>query len=55
LIDTSTIYGHPVGQAIIFYRCGFFFVLFFLTYSQRSEIGCLPFTWCVLARFKMHV
>ena len=55
LIDTSTIYRHPVGQAIIFYRCGFFFVLFFLTYSQRSEIGCLPFTWCVLARFKMHV
>jgi len=24
---------------------GFFFFLFFLTYSQRSQIGCLPYTW----------
>jgi len=28
-----------------------FFLLFFLTYSQRSEIGCLPYfhTWCGLS------
>jgi len=31
---------------IIFSSCGFF-ILFFLAYSQRSEIGCLPYfhTW----------
>jgi len=28
-----------------------FFLLFFLAYSQRSEIGCLPYfhTWCGLS------
>ena len=36
---------------IIFYRCGFFFLLFFLAYSKQSEIGCLPYfhSWCGLS------
>jgi len=36
---------YVIGQTIIFSSCGFFF---FLTLSQRSEIGCLPYfhTWC---------
>jgi len=34
-------------QAIIFSSCGFSFFLFFLIYSQPSQIGCLPYfhTW----------
>jgi len=41
-------YGRPIGQAIIFCHCGFFF---FLAYSQQSQIGCLPYfsTWCDLS------
>ena len=41
---------HSNGQAIIFCSCGFIFLLFFVTYSQRSEIGCLQYfhTWCGL-------
>jgi len=40
---------------IIFLSCGFFCLLsmylFFLTYSQPSQIGCLPYfhTWCGLS------
>jgi len=44
------------GQAIIFLPCRFFFylsifLLFFLAYSQPSQIGCLPYfhTWCGLS------
>ena len=29
------------GQAIIFCRCGFFFFLFFLAYSQQSQISAV--------------
>ena len=34
-----------IGQAIIFLPCGLYlsFYLFFITYSQWSEIGCLPY------------
>jgi len=51
---TTTCYGRPIGQAIIFLPCGFlFFYLtsFFLAYSQPSQIGCLPYlhTWCGLS------
>ena len=44
-------HGRPIGQAIIFCTCGFFFLLFFLAYSQRPQIGCLPYfhTWCGLS------
>ena len=28
---------------IIFLSCGFSFYLFFLAYSQPSQIGCLPY------------
>jgi len=36
---------------IIFSSCGFFFLLFFLTYSQPSQIRCLSYfhTWCCLS------
>ena len=37
---------------IIFLSCGFsIFLLFFLAYSQPSQIGCLPYfyTWCSLS------
>jgi len=39
------------GQAIIFCSCGFYLSSssFFLTYSQRSQTGCLPVhfhSWC---------
>jgi len=37
---------------IIFLYCGFFFyLLFFVAYSQPSQIGCLPYfhTWCGLS------
>jgi len=40
---------YVIGQTIIFLPCGFYlFSFFFLAYSQRSEIGCLPYfhTWC---------
>jgi len=42
------------GQAAVFYRCGFsffFFLSFFLPYSQRSQIGCVScfWTWCGLS------
>ena len=48
---------YGIGQAIIFSSCGFsysfffFLLLFFLTYSQPSHIGCLPYfhTWCGLS------
>ena len=44
---------YVIGQASIFLSCGFFFflLLFFLTYSQPSEIGYLPYfhTWCSLS------
>jgi len=33
---------YGIGQAIMFLPCGFFY-LFFLAYSQPSEIGCLPY------------
>jgi len=36
--------AHSNGQAIIFCSCGFYLLSsFFLAYSQRSEIGCLPY------------
>jgi len=39
--------AHSNGQAIIFCSSGYFLLLlsflFFLAYSQRSEIGCLPY------------
>jgi len=47
---------HSNGYAIIFCSCGYFLYFlflssFFFAYSQRSEIGCLPFfhTWCGLS------
>ena len=35
----------------VFFLLSSFFLLFFLAYSQRSEIGCLPYfhTWCGLS------
>ena len=44
-----SIYGCPIGQAITFCSCGFFF--FFFAYSQWSQIGYLPYfnTWCGLS------
>jgi len=51
--STQHFYGRPKGQAIIFCRWGFFFflLLFSLAYSQRSQLGCLPYfhTWCDLS------
>jgi len=46
--------AHSNGQANICCSCGFylsFFLLFFLAYSQPSQIGCLPYfhTWCGLS------
>ena len=45
---------YGIGQTIIFLPCGFFFLsssFVFLAWSQRSEIGCLPYfhTWCGLS------
>jgi len=41
---------YVIAQAIIFLPSGFFFfyLSFFLAYSERSHIGCLPYfyTWC---------
>ena len=45
-------YGRLIWQAILFCSWGFsFFSSFFLAYSQRSQIGCLPYshTWCGLS------
>ena len=42
---------YGIGQAIIFLPCDFYLLSsFFLAWSQRSEIGCLPYfhTWCGL-------
>jgi len=38
---------YGIGQTIIFTSCGFC-LLFFLAWSQRPHIGCLPYfnTWC---------
>ena len=46
----STSYGRPIRQAIILCSCGFY-LLFFLAYFQRSQVGCLPYfyTWCGLS------
>jgi len=43
--------AHSNGQVIIFCSCGYFLLLFFLAYSQWSEIGCLPYflKWCGLS------
>jgi len=51
LWHTITDYGRSTEQATIFCSCGFFFLYFFLAYSQRSQIGCLPHfhTWCGLS------
>ena len=40
--------AHSNGQAIIFCSCGFYLLF---SYSQRSEIGCIPYfhTWCGLS------
>jgi len=45
-----------IGQTIIFLPCDFYLLsssifFLFLAYSQRSEIGCLPYfhTWCGLS------
>jgi len=40
-----------IGQAIIFCPVVCIYLCFFLAYSQRSEIGCLPYfdTWCHLS------
>ena len=39
---------YGIGQAIIFLSCGFFYLPFFLAYSQPSQVGRLPYfhTWC---------
>jgi len=43
---------YGIGQPTIFLPCSlvcsFFLLPFFVAYSQRSEIGCLPYfhTWC---------
>ena len=45
-------YGRPIGQAILFWSCGFFYLSsFFFSSPQRSQIGCLPYfhTWCGLS------
>jgi len=34
---------YAIGQTISFLPYGFYLLLFFLAYSQRSEIGCLPY------------
>ena len=37
-------YGRPIGQAILFSSCGFFFLFFFfLACSQPTQIECLPY------------
>jgi len=54
-VDECVCYGRSIGQAIIFCSSGFFslsfFVFFSLAYSQRLQIGCLPYyhTWCGLS------
>ena len=46
-------YGRPIGQAIVFCSCGFFF-LFFLACSPWSQIGCLihPHMMCLSANLE---
>jgi len=44
LLLLSFFYGRPIGQAIIFLSSGaFFFLLLFLAYSQRWQIGYLSY------------
>jgi len=40
-------YGCPIGRPLYFATVVSTFLLFFLTYSQRLQIGCLPYfhTW----------
>ena len=45
---------YGIGQTIVILPCGLFFYLlsiFFLAYSQPSQIRCLPYfhTWCGLS------
>ena len=51
--ENVIIVDYGIGQIIIFSSCGFFLssiylVSFFLAWSQRPHIGCLPYfdTWC---------
>jgi len=37
-----TFYGRWIGQVIIFCRWLLLTFVFFIAYSQRSQIGCLP-------------
>ena len=41
---------YGIGQTIVFSCCGFYLlsIFFFLAWSQRPHIGCLPYfdTWC---------
>jgi len=45
------VYGRPIGQAIIFYSCGFFLSSFFFSSPIFVAHGCLPHfhTWCGLS------
>jgi len=48
----TLLWPHCVTDADIpFYPCGFFFLSFFLAYSQQSQIAYLPYfhTWCGLS------
>ena len=50
----SDYYGHPMEQGRLLYFSpvvSSFYFLFFLAYSQPSQIGCLPYfhTWCGLS------
>ena len=48
----TLLWPHCVADAdILFYPSGFFFLSFFLAYSQQSQIACLPYfhTWCGLS------
>jgi len=54
----SLYYGHPIGWAILFWSCGFLILssTLFLTYSQRSGTGCLPYhTIWHYCKFRMHL
>ena len=43
--------GHYIFAVWFLLSSSFFFFFFFLDYSQRSQIGCLPYfhTWCGLS------